>query len=251
MDNKAMKCVVNKEPYKHGYILWVAGVGEIGLYEKEKDANKYCEEINELIAQILSSLPKPSTDFEGKLKGKIAKARAKQVDAEIMALPSTANREVVAKIEELLMDYDGEYNGTIIAKRILSLISPPMEVLTDKPKIICLCGSSRFIETFAVLAWEFEKEGAITLGLHYLPPSYTTKVADHIAEAEGVAKQMDELHRRKIDLADEIFVININGYVGESTAGEIEYATKLGKSVMYLEAISEATIKGRVDEELV
>ena len=64
MDNKAMKCVVNKEPYKHGYILWVAGVGEIGLYEKEKDANKYCEEINELIAQILSSLPKPSTDRE-------------------------------------------------------------------------------------------------------------------------------------------------------------------------------------------
>ena len=70
MDNKAMKCVVNKEPYKHGYILWVAGVGEIGLYEKEKDANKYCEEINELIAQILSSLPKPSTDREV-MRGKL------------------------------------------------------------------------------------------------------------------------------------------------------------------------------------
>jgi len=106
-----------------------------------------------------------------------------------------------------------------------------------RPKIICLCGSSRFIETFAVLSWEFEKEGAITLGLHYLPPSYTTKVADHIAEAEGVAEQMDELHRRKIDIADEIFIININGYIGKSTAGEIEYANKLGKPVKYLESL--------------
>ena len=105
------------------------------------------------------------------------------------------------------------------------------------PKIICLCGSSRFIESFAVLAWEFEKEGHITLGLHYLPPSYSTKVPDHIAEAEGVSRQMDELHLRKIDLADEVFVINVNGYIGESTAREIKYAEGLGKPVKYLEAL--------------
>ncbi len=104
----------------------------------------------------------------------------------------------------------------------------------DKPKIICLCGSTRFIETFAVLSWEFEKEGAICLGLHYLPSSYTT-AKDHLAEAEGVKEHFDNLHKRKIDLADEIFVININGYIGESTRSEIDYATKLGKVIRYLE----------------
>ena len=43
-----VKCIVNKEPYKGGFILWVAGVGEVGFYVKEKDANKYCKEINEV-----------------------------------------------------------------------------------------------------------------------------------------------------------------------------------------------------------
>ena len=110
--------------------------------------------------------------------------------------------------------------------------------MPNKPKIICLCGSSRFIETFAVLAWEFEKQGKITLGLHYLPPSYPTKVSDHIAEAEGVSAKMDELHLSKIDLADEIFIINVNGYIGESTTREIAYAKSQGKPIEYLEPLN-------------
>jgi len=47
--------------------------------------------------------------------------------------------------------------------------------MSDKPKIITLCGSTRFIEHFAVMAWELEKQGAIVLGLHYLPPSSLQK----------------------------------------------------------------------------
>ncbi len=107
----------------------------------------------------------------------------------------------------------------------------------DRPKIICFCGSSRFIWYFATLAWSFEKEGYITLGLHLLPPNYTEEKvhADHIAEYEGVADKMDALHRRKIDIADMVFVINKDGYIGKSTAAEIEYATKLGKPIKYLE----------------
>jgi len=114
------------------------------------------------------------------------------------------------------------------------------ELEGDRPKIICLCGSSRFIESFAVLAWELEKAGNITVGLHYLPPSYSREhIPDHLAEYEGIAKQMDELHLRKIDLADEVFVININGYIGESTSREIDYATKLGKPIKYLEPVGQ------------
>ena len=114
------------------------------------------------------------------------------------------------------------------------------EMKRDMPKIICLCGSSRFIETFAVLAWEFEKLGAITVGLHLLPASYETHAADHIAEAEGVAEKMDALHLKKIELADEIFVVNVNGYIGKSTAREIAYAEKIGKPVKYLEPLGQS-----------
>lgn len=112
-----------------------------------------------------------------------------------------------------------------------------------KPKIICLCGSSRFIEHFAILAWEFEKGGAIVLGLHYLPPSYAENkhpgkdVSSHMAEHEGVKEKMDELHFRKIDLADEVFVLNVGGYIGNSTSREIKYAISKKKPVLYLESI--------------
>jgi hypothetical protein len=107
-----------------------------------------------------------------------------------------------------------------------------------RPRIVCLCGSTRFIELFATLSWELERDlGVIVLGLHYLPPSYPGIVADHLAEAEGVAEKMDELHKRKIDLADEILVLNVGGYIGESTRSEIVYAEAHGKEVRYLEPI--------------
>ena len=100
-----------------------------------------------------------------------------------------------------------------------------------KPKVVTLCGSSKFCDIMAVCAWIIERdEKAITMGLHLLPFWYTTKVDDHIAEAEAVAKGMDELHRRKIDLSDEIFVVNYDDYIGDSTRGEVEYA--LEKRIM-------------------
>ena len=46
---------------------------------------------------------------------------------------------------------------------------------------------------------------------------------------------LDDMHKRKIDMADEIFVINVDGYVGSSTKSEIEYAIRSGKPVRYLE----------------
>lgn len=109
----------------------------------------------------------------------------------------------------------------------------------ERPEIICLCGSSRFVNEMAVIAWEFEKDGKITMGLHLLPEWYKTKCESHLAEAEGVAEQMDELHLRKIDLADRVFVVNVDGYIGDSTRREIAYATAHGKPVVYLEPAAE------------
>ena len=104
-----------------------------------------------------------------------------------------------------------------------------------KPKIVCLCGSSRFVDIMAVVAWLIERdEGKIAMGLHLLPRWYPDVPAHHLAEAEGVAEQMDELHLRKIDLADEVFVIDWHGYIGESTAKEIKYAIAQNKILRYI-----------------
>ncbi len=53
--------------------------------------------------------------------------------------------------------------------------------------------------------------------------------------APGTKEMLDDMHKRKIDMADEIYVINVGGYIGESTRSEIEYAKKNGRGVRYLE----------------
>ncbi len=110
-----------------------------------------------------------------------------------------------------------------------------------KPKIICICGSTRFADLHAVKRWELEKTGKyICLMINYLPQWYAEKEFgegknDHFGEASGLTKTLDELHFRKIDLADELFVINKDDYIGESTRNEIEYAMDLGIPIRYLE----------------
>ena len=80
----------------------------------------------------------------------------------------------------------------------------------SKPKVVVLCGSSRFVDIMAVCAWIIERdEGAISMGLHLLPGWYSMEnIPDHLAEHEGVADAMDELHLIKIDLSDEVFVVD-------------------------------------------
>lgn len=107
------------------------------------------------------------------------------------------------------------------------------EPFRARPNIVCLCGSTRFIETFAIKTWELEREGNIVLGCTLLPMWYCN-VPSHFGEATGTKEQCDELHKRKIDLADEVLILDIGGYIGESTRSEIEYATALGKPIRYL-----------------
>jgi hypothetical protein len=110
------------------------------------------------------------------------------------------------------------------------------ENLTEKPCIICLCGSTRFTDEMLVKQWELTKSGYIVLSWCALPASYFNGGDPaHVGDQEGVKELVDEIHKRKIDLADEVFVINIGGYIGESTRSEINYALKHGKPVKYLE----------------
>lgn len=103
-----------------------------------------------------------------------------------------------------------------------------------KPKVVCFCGSTRFAEYFMIHRWELEKQGIITLGINILPNNYFVEGNSHGAEQEGVKEILDELHKRKIDLSDEVFVLDVDGYIGESTRNEINYAESIGKPIKYL-----------------
>ena len=107
----------------------------------------------------------------------------------------------------------------------------------SRPKVVVLCGSSKFCQIMAVCAWLLERdEGAITMGLHLLPEWYSADLPDsHLAEHEGVSAAMDELHMRKIDLADEVFVVNYQDYIGDSTKNEIAYAQEHGKPIRWFQ----------------
>lgn len=102
----------------------------------------------------------------------------------------------------------------------------------DRPERIVMCGSSRFVEIMAVCAWLLERdEGAITTGLHLLPAWYPNCPENHLAEHEGCAEKQDELHLRKIDDADTVFVVDYGEYIGESTTRELKYAYGRGKKI--------------------
>jgi len=104
-----------------------------------------------------------------------------------------------------------------------------------KPKIITLCGSTRFTDEMLVKQWELTKQGFIVLSWCALPSWYFAgSDKTHIGDQEGVREVVNEVHKRKIDISDEILVINIHGYIGEDTKSEILYAEGRGKIVKYL-----------------
>jgi hypothetical protein len=104
-------------------------------------------------------------------------------------------------------------------------------------KVICLCGSTRFTTEMLITQWNLTKQGYVVLSWCALPESYFQGADDkaHIGDQEGVKEIVDEVHKRKIDLSDEVFILNIGGYIGGSTTSEIKYAMEQGKVVRFLE----------------
>ena len=98
-------------------------------------------------------------------------------------------------------------------------------------KVITLCGSTRFKEEFLEAQKRLTLEGNIVISVGLFGHS-----GDDVVWTDGVKDMLDRQHLAKIDLADEIFVINIGGYIGDSTRREIAYADYRGKSITYLES---------------
>jgi len=100
---------------------------------------------------------------------------------------------------------------------------------TEKPKIVCLCGSTRFKDAYEKAMRDETLAGKIVLSVGLFGH------IEGLDMASDTKKMLDELHLRKIDLADEVLVINVGGYVGESTKREIGYAKEHGKPIRWLE----------------
>ena len=106
----------------------------------------------------------------------------------------------------------------------------------ERPTIVCLCGSTRFFDTFSKLNFEETLAGKIVLSIA------SDRVSENqifeslnAVDLELQKEKLAQLHFHKIDLADEILVVNVGGYVGESTTREIQYALQKGKNIRWLE----------------
>jgi len=105
--------------------------------------------------------------------------------------------------------------------------------MVGKFKVITLCGSTKFKDEYLKAQKDLTLQGNIVISVGLFGHS-----GDNEVWTEGTKEMLDEMHKRKIDMADEIFVINVGGYIGNSTRSEIEYAIRHGKSVNYLEPIA-------------
>ena len=102
--------------------------------------------------------------------------------------------------------------------------------MVGKYKVITLCGSTKFKDQYLEAQKRLTLEGNIVISVGLFGHS-----GDDEVWTEGTKSMLDDMHKRKIDMADEIFVINVGGYIGESTRGEVEYAKSRGMVVRYLE----------------
>ena len=101
--------------------------------------------------------------------------------------------------------------------------------MTERPEIVCLCGSARFADALAAVRRELTLAGSIVLAPELVDDASGEPLSGEQRAALGV------LHLRRIDLADRVLVVDPGGYVGESTAREIAYARAAGKPVAFTE----------------
>lgn len=112
-------------------------------------------------------------------------------------------------------------------------------MMSGEYPIITLCGSTRFKDEFMEVQKRLTLEGNIVISVGLFGHSGDSEVWENMDEGTltKTKEMLDDMHKRKIDMSDEIYVINVGGYIGDSTSSEIEYAKVHGKKVNYLEPV--------------
>jgi hypothetical protein len=123
--------------------------------------------------------------------------------------------------------------GNGVIHEVLTL-AQHLAALEALPRIVCLCGSMRFAEQFHDERERLTLEGCIVVG-----PEVT--MSGELHNGSRVKMVLDALHMRKIDLADEVRILNVGGYIGNSTRNERDYALSRGKPVTYYDTNGEVS----------
>lgn len=106
--------------------------------------------------------------------------------------------------------------------------------IRSKPSIVCLCGSTRYWETFRDVGLDLTMAGIVVLSIGIATADSMSLAHPESRHGKDQKEILDALHRKKIDIANEILVLNVDGYIGDSTQREIEHARKTGKPVRWL-----------------
>lgn len=137
--------------------------------------------------------------------------------------------------------YNVQQNDTNVA-----LLSKPAGAVGEKTNVVCYCGSLRVaLEAFKKAEYEAVLKGEIAL----LPCCMFVDIQREYGAESTYKAKADDLHKRKIDICDEVKVLNVDGYIGDSTKSEILYALSIGKTVKYLDP--EAFFNSELASELV
>lgn len=113
-------------------------------------------------------------------------------------------------------------------------------IMIGNYKIVTLCGSTKFKKEFLEIQKKLTLLGYIVISVGLFGHSGDNEVWENMDEGTltKTKSMLDDMHKRKIDLSDMIYVINVGGYIGKSTRSEIEYAKSTGKEVRYLESVN-------------
>lgn len=136
-------------------------------------------------------------------------------------------------------DYYPEMVEPELTSEIDKLYDPP-----GQPVVVCLCGSTKFGEAFRLAQLQETLAGRIVLTIGCNMKSDDDLFGNMAQPAkDAIKKMLDELHLRKIDMADEVLFLNVNGYIGESTKREYDYAKAHDKKIRWAEPIGAPNLR--------
>ena len=123
-----------------------------------------------------------------------------------------------------------------IRKMGMRMTPPTTTDRGTRPTVVCLCGSMRFWREFQRASLRETLDGNIVLSIGAASGTDDEHFGNlPRAEYDQIKAMLDELHLRKVEMADEVLILNVGGYIGQSTRRELEHALRLGKRVRYLE----------------
>ena len=121
-------------------------------------------------------------------------------------------------------------NQKLLFLAYLAAIKVDMEL----PQIVCLCGSTRFYKEYVQANYDLTMQGKIVLSVGFFGHAVDAAHGQTVGITPAEKGKLDDLHKRKIELADEVYVINVDGYIGDSTRSEIAHAKLLNKPISFL-----------------